>query len=83
MSPWWLPNQREFLDRLLFACAAKTQAGMSMTRTAGCWASGPTFVQAAPTALASASHWSFGGSLSPWKKKVKDKEKLNSPSTAV
>ena len=55
MSPWWLPNQREVLDRLLIACAAKTQAGMSMTRTAGCRASGPTSDQAAPTALASAS----------------------------
>ena len=26
ISPCWLPNQGECLDRLLFACAAKTQA---------------------------------------------------------
>ena len=50
-------------------CSKKTRC-MSLTRTVGCRASGPTSNQAAPKAWASASCWSLGGRLSPLRKVV-------------
>ena len=58
----WLPNQGECLDRLLFACAEKTQAVCQWQELLDVG----LLVQPSSTS-ASASHWSLGSSFSPWK----------------